>query len=181
MTDAPDLPDVTAQTVPPLVALADVLALIDTVAAEPGTYAEGGVNRQKVWLAEPSVGRLKARVAALPQRQSAAPAQVHGLDAQGWYDTARRYHAGLRTIAFTWGASIDHQWARDQARWYLGDQAGRKAWAMPDAPDLVQIVVPREGPPEVRIAPMPAPPLATIAAGEEVTLEIRKPADADAG
>lgn len=178
MTDAPDLPDVTAQTVPPLVALADVLALIDAAAAEPGTYPDRGVNRQKVWLVEPSLSRLKARLAALPQHVATAPALVQGLDAQGWYDTARRYHAGLRTIAFTWGHGIDHQWARDQARWYLGDQAGRQAWAMPNAPDLVQIVVPREGPPEARITPMP--PLATLKPGETLTATLEVPS-ADAG
>lgn len=160
---------------PPLVALADVLALIDAVAAEPGTFADGA-NRQKVWLAEPSTTRLKDRLSALPQHQPApAPALVHGLDAQAWFDTARRHHAGLRTIAYTWGHGIDHQWCRDQARWYLGEQAGMQAWAMPEAPDLVQIVMPRDGPPEARITPVP---LATIAAGEEVALEIRKPADA---
>lgn len=68
---------------------------------------------------------------------------LHGLDAQGWYDTALRYHAGLSTIARTDGHGIDHDWCRRQADYYLGHaQDGSMVWAMPGAPELHHIVVP---------------------------------------
>jgi hypothetical protein len=103
-----------------LVALDDVLALIDAVAAEPN-------SRTKVWLGEPSVSRLKERLRALPVAAVSEPATVHGLDAQAWFDTARRFHAGLQTIAHTHGHGIDHDWCRRQAAYYHRSRAGRHA------------------------------------------------------
>ena len=159
-----------------LVAIPDVLALIDKAAAEPG-------SRDKVWLTEPSISRLKARILAMPTAVAPDPAPsatVLGLDAQGWHDTARRFHAGLQTIAHTSGAGIDHDWCRRQADYYLGRvQDGTAVWQMPGAPNLHHIVMP-----DPALAPprrIEKAPVATIPQGETVTLDLNRPADANAG
>lgn len=160
------------------VPLTDLVRLIEGLEAEPR-------GQKKVWIQEPSTARLIARITELavsmPPETPVAPVPqphpqtlLHGLDAQGWYDTARRYHAGLQTIAHTHGSGIDHDWCRRQADYYLGlVQDGSMVWQMPGAPDLHHIVVP-----DAALAParriQPAEPLVKMKPGDEVLIEIER-------
>lgn len=131
-----------------VVRLTDLVQLIEGLEAEPR-------GAKKVWIQEPSTGRLIARITELAVSMPAEPPPpapvpqphpqtlLHGLDAQGWYDTARRYHVGLETIIKTEGHGIDHDWCRRQAAYYLRRvQDGSMVWQMPGAPQLHHIVVP---------------------------------------
>lgn len=172
-----------------LVNLSDVIALVEGLEAEPR-------GAQKVWIQEPSTSRLIARLQALPRVDAPQPAPppaptlLHGLDAQGWYDTARRYHVGLETIIKTEGHGIDHDWCRRQAAYYLGRaQDGSMVWQMPGAPELHHIVVPDPalnfprriehlGPAAAQPA---AEPIVALKQGEEALLTIARQDDGDAG
>jgi hypothetical protein len=114
----------------------DAQALL--AAAEADAAARG-----KGWV---TLDTLRAALAALPPQPPPLPPPpptVHGLDAQGWYDTALRYHRILHAIAHTHGHGVTADWLQYQALVALGEEVPTRALAidgtgytiyLPDAP-----------------------------------------------
>ncbi len=143
-----------------MIDLETALAALNQKAAQNG----------KDWL------RLSDIQAVLQAQPPVAGGAVNGLDAQGWYDAARRYHAGLLSILKTEGASIDIAWARLQAARYLDRQpAGTLVWPISGAENLLQLVVPGSAVVATRLRPMPSDDIAVLIPGESVTLPLENP------